>query len=105
MVSEIINFASLIVVSIIGGLFTLESQRNIKDRKKIEDRAKIRGRESLLSMNMHHATINLAILNAKALTNQKLNGDVREAMESATKAKIAYEEFLNEISANTIVKI
>ena len=69
---------------------------------KAESREKRREKESLLSMKMMDATMQLSIVSANALTNGQNNGNVEEAREAAKKAREDYETFLREVTSQNL---
>ena len=69
---------------------------------KAESREKRREKESLLSMKLMDATLQLSLVSSNALTNGHNNGNVEEARESAKKAREEYEAFLREVAAKSL---
>lgn len=59
--------------------------------KKVSD---LRNEGALIQMEMAQASLKLAQVTAKAVTNQHLNGDVEEAMTWAKQVEIKYCEFM-----------
>jgi len=75
-----------IIVAIIGRQIT-------KSNKEMELRNERRKQESILSIEMMCATMELAVVSANALTGGHNNGNVEEARQRAIKAKKLYYEF------------
>ena len=94
-VTAIISAVSAILVAYIG------SHAKKVDAKN-EKREKRREKESLLSMAMMDATMQLSIVSANALTNGKNNGNVEEARQAAQKARADYEQFLREVASQSL---
>ena len=94
-ITTLISAISAIIVAYIG----VHSKRN---EEKAEKREKRREKESLLSMRMMDATMKLSIVCSNALTNYANNGNVEEAREAAKKAKDEYEQFLREVTSQSL---
>jgi len=60
--------------------------------------AELRNEGSLIQMEMGQANLKLAKVTAKAVLNQKTNGDVEEAMNWAREVEIKYCEYLRRIA-------
>ena len=63
--------------------------------KKASD---LRNEGTLIQMEMSQASLKLAHVTAKAVTNQETNGDVKEAMDWAKAVEIKYNQYLRRIS-------
>ena len=74
----------------------------VKERKDVEERAEARRKESLLSMELMNATCKLCMITAKKLTDQKLNGDVKEAMDAAGEAQRNYDAFIRRVACKVV---
>ncbi len=86
-----------VVVSIIG--------INVKRSSTAAERqAKLREKESLLSLHMIGATLDLSVVTSNALTGGHNNGNVERAREAAEKAAAEYEEFMREITVHEVGK-
>lgn len=94
-ITACISAISAIIVAYIG-----VRSKQIED--KAEKREKRREKESLLSMKMMDATMQLSIVSSNALTNYANNGNVEEAREAAKKARNEYEAFLREVTAQSL---
>lgn len=86
-----------IICAIIGGV-------SAKYRKKSERRAELRQRESLLSLRMMDATLQLSVVSANALTGGHNNGNVEAAREAAQKVAEEYQEFMRGVTAFEVGK-
>ena len=106
---------SAIIVAIIGAkikqnndehrrLADEQEKRVEENEARIERRAEIRKRESLLSLRMMNATLQLAIVNANALTGGHNNGNVERARLAAEEAAEEYQEFMQEMTAHQVSK-
>lgn len=86
-----------VLCAIIGGV-------SAKYKKKSEKRAELRQKESLLSLRMADATLQLASVSAAALTGGKLNGNVEAAKTAAMKVAEEYQEFMMSVTAYEVGK-
>ena len=93
-ITAIISSISAICVAYIGAHAKKVEARNDKREKRRE-------KESLLSMKMMDATMQLSIVSANALTNGQNNGNVEQAREAAKKAREEYEQFLREVASQS----
>lgn len=75
-----------------------------KRRKKDERRAQLRQNESLLSLRMMDATLQLSVVSANALTGGHNNGNVEAAREAAQKVAEEYQEFMRGVTAFEVGK-
>ena len=75
-----------------------------KNQKKSERRAQLRQKESLLSLRMMDATLQLSVVTSNALTGGHNNGNVETAREAATKVSEEYQEFMRGITAFEVGK-
>jgi hypothetical protein len=98
------------IVSVLGMLFSgismivvAKIQTDGNKQKKIDDkREERRQKESRLSMQMMEASIELADVNAVALQNGKLNGNVEAARNKAKNALEEYRAFLADVTSEVI---
>lgn len=95
--TSLIAAAALVLVAII-------ETRNGRERKRAQARAERRAEESRLAMDLMGATCKLATVTAKKVTGQHVNGDVESAMETASAANAAYEEFKTRMAATQATK-
>lgn len=93
---------------IIPGLCTIIcawiGAKSEKRRKKDERRAQLRQNESLLSLRMMDATLQLSVVSANALTGGHNNGNVEAAREAAQKVAEEYQEFMRGVTAFEVGK-
>jgi len=75
-----------------------------KNQKKSERRAQLRQKESLLSLRMMDATLQLSTVTANALTGGHNNGNVEQAREAAQAVSEEYQEFMRSITAFEVGK-
>ena len=71
---------------------------------RAEKRQALRREESLLSMEMMDATMQLCIVTANALTGGHNNGNVERAREASKAAAQEYEEFKRRVTAHELGK-
>ena len=100
---------------VISGLFmvvvALIEAQAAKDRKKTKEETKRhkqhedeRAQELRLSMRLIHATLQLGVVSANALTGGHNNGNVERARLAAEKAEEEYDNFLKELGTNQVAK-
>ena len=87
--------ASSIVVAVIGVKVN-------RFNRKAERRAELRRRESLLSLRMMDATLQLSIVTSNALTGGHNNGNVERARQAAQTVAEEYENFMREVTAHEV---
>lgn len=75
-----------------------------KNQKKSERRAQLRQKESLLSLRMMDATLQLSVVTSNALTGGHNNGNVEQAREAAANVAEEYQEFMRSITAFEVGK-
>lgn len=86
-----------IICAIIGGV-------SAKYRKKSDRRAELRQKESLLSLRMMDATLQLSVVTANALTGGHNNGNVEQARDASQKVSEEYQEFMRGVTAFEVGK-
>lgn len=119
------NLAS-IVCAIVAGFVTIintiivskkekESKNKIEEEKervkelekrerKREELEKLHSRERQLTMSLLSSVCKLSTVTAKAVFNQKTNGDVEDAFDSAAEAQEEYFNFVNELASQKLSK-
>lgn len=97
-ISAVIAAASAIAVAVI-------ESKAAKDRASAAKRAERRYKESRLSMDLMYATCGLAMDTAKAMRDGHTNGTVDGDLDSAIKARQAYENFLRDEAAAAVAKV
>ena len=96
-ICAVIAAVSAVVVAYVGAKVKQSNDKNDKQ-------AEFRRRESLLSLKMTDATMQLSLTCSNALTGGHNNGNVERAREAAEAAAQEYEEFMMEVTANQIGK-
>ena len=71
-----------------------------KSNARMEARAALRQRESMLSLQLMDATLQLSVVTSNALTGGHNNGNVAKAREAADKAAADLEAFIREVTAH-----
>jgi len=110
-IMQYLVMAEAVVIAIIAGLFGLSQHRQKKanERKekrqkendaRVEKRAEIRRQESLLSIRLMSANMGLAIATALAVQKNEVNGLMQRALDEASAAQEAYQEFLKSIAVD-----
>jgi len=97
-VTALISAASAIIVAVMANSCRkTTAETNLK--------AERRKRESILSLRMIEATLELALIESEAMTGGKLNGNVEEAKAKAQKAKQEYEAYAKEVLVEELMSI
>ena len=91
-ICTIITAISLIVVAMIG-----ENVKKAND--KADHRGELRREESLLSLRMMDATLQLSVVSANALTNGHNNGNVETSRKAAEQVSRDYADFMRRTTA------
>lgn len=99
--TEIICTTITAVSGIIVALLSISIKRS---NDRAERRANLRQKESLLSMKMIDASMQLAKVSANALMDYKNNGNVEEAYQAANDATQEYQAFMREVTAHEVGK-
>lgn len=104
-----ITFAGVVITAIMGFVTARRSARaeelakkNAQESEEMKERSKLRKRESLLSLRMNDAIIQLAIVTANAVTGGHNNGNVERAQKAVKEVSEEYQDFLRETMANEI---
>ena len=93
---------SSIVVAVIGISVKKSNAKVQESNEKMEQRAKLRQQESLLSLKMMDATLQLSIVCSNALTGGHNNGNVERARKAAEEAAAKYEDFVRETAVHEL---
>lgn len=101
-ICTIITAVASIIVAAIGINTAKQNKRTEEANKRAEEHAKLRQQESLLSLRMMDATLQLSVVTSNALTGGHNNGNVERAREAAKKAADDYEEFMRKITAHEV---
>ena len=104
------DFLTLFIPALATVVVAIIEAQASKDRKAAEkrdaetkERAARRKKESILSMKMMFAALQLSEVSARALTGGHNNGNVEEAMEEAKQAREEYQNFLQSTAAEELV--
>lgn len=89
--SAIISSVTMIIVTYIG-----VTQK--KNQKISEKQEAFKAEGALIQMEMVQAELKLSKVTAKAVLNQKCNGDVEEAMSWAQRVEIKYADYMRRVS-------
>ena len=99
--TEIICALITAASGVIVALLSISIKRS---NDRAERSAKLRQKESLLSMKMIDASMQLAQVSANALMDHKNNGNVERAYTAAAEATADYQAFLQEVTAHEVGK-
>nr|DAL71998.1 MAG TPA: adaptor protein [Caudoviricetes sp.] len=99
MATEIICALIAGVCSIISAIIGLEVKRANELAKKHAD---LRQKESLLSLRMMDATLQLAVVTSNAVTGHQNNGNVEHARVAAQDVAQEYADFMKETLAHEV---
>lgn len=95
-----------IICTIVTGIFSVIVAFigiSVKRSNKAAARqAELRQEESLLSLRMMDATLQLSVVTSNALTGGHNNGNVERAREAAQRVAEDYEDFLRKITAHEV---
>jgi hypothetical protein len=80
-------------------------EKNEIERKRTEAKSEARRKESLLSMELMNATCQLCMITAKKITDQKINGDLKCAMDAASKAQQNYDTFIRQEACKIVANL
>ena len=94
--------ATIAAISAVAVAYVGKKVKQINDKN--EERTKLRRRESLLSLKIMDAVMQLSVVCSNALTNGHNNGNVEKAREAAEQAKEEYDQFMMEVTAHQIGK-
>lgn len=93
-----------LITSVAGIIVALLGIHIKRSNDRSEHRAQVRERESLLSLRMADATLQLSVVSSNALTDHKNNGNVERAREAAEAAAADYQAFMQELTAHQVGK-
>lgn len=94
-ICTIIAGAASIIAALVGWNVT-------RSNKRAERHAELRQKESLLSLRMMDATLQLSVVTSNALTGGHNNGNVERARVSAQNVAAEYEDFMRNITAHEV---
>lgn len=104
MAQYIIPAAAAVIVAIIEAIAAHDRKQAKLSKNQEAEREQRRAKESLLSMRMMSATLQLSVVTANALTGGHNNGNVEAARIAAENAQVEYEEFLRTIASQEVAK-
>ncbi len=90
-ISAVISGVTAIIVSYVG-----ITQKQIQKRNDEQEALKAEG--ALIQLEMIQAELKLSKVTAKAVLNQKCNGDVEEAMDWTKNVEIKYTDYMRRVS-------
>ncbi len=93
------------VVALIEAQAAKGRKKTKEDTERQKRHEAERAKEMQLSMSLIHATLQLGIVSANALTGGHNNGNVERAKEAARQAEEEYDTFLKELGANQCAKV
>ena len=97
-----------VICALIAGLCTIVcaiiGAVSLRSQKRSERRETVRREETLLSLQMIDATLQLAVVTANALTDGHNNGNVEAARKAAEDAQARYKKFMQEQTAAAVAK-
>lgn len=103
-----VNKMTEIICAVVAAAATIICAFIASSSKKASDKAEARGelrrKESLLSLRMIDACMQLAIVSANALTNGHNNGNVERARAAAQEAAEEYKKFMEEVTSHEVSK-
>lgn len=94
-ICALITAVAAIAVAVIG-------HNTQKQNRRAEEHAAARQRESLLSLRMMDATLQLSVVTSNALTGGHNNGNVERARAAAQKVGDEYTKFMQELTAHEV---
>jgi hypothetical protein len=92
----IISAITAIGVAVLGYYLQRQSVRTDK-------REELKAEGALIQLEMTQAELKLSKVTAKAVMNQKLNGDVEEAMNWVRDVEIKYADYLRRVQCNEVM--
>ena len=93
------------VVALIEAQAAKDRKKTKEDTERQKRHEAERAKEMRLNMSLIHATLQLGIVSANALTGGHNNGNVERAKEAARQAEEEYDTFLKELGANQCAKV
>lgn len=99
--TEIICASITAIASIVVAMVGISIK---KANKEAESHSALRREESLLSLHMMDATLQLSVVTSNALTGGHNNGNVERARAAAQKAANDYEEFMRKATIQEMCK-
>ena len=90
----VIQSFETVVVALIAGLFARDTLKRKARQLEIDKRSELRAEEGRLVINLLGALIDLGAATALAIKNNKINGELTNALEAAKGAQGEYQDFL-----------
>lgn len=85
-------------ISTLGAIgIALVGVHQVKNQKRNDKCEELRAEASLLQMELSHANLQLSKVTAKAVRNQKLNGDVEDAEKKVRDAEEKYVKHMQRL--------
>ena len=97
-----VNIICAVIAGIASVITAVVGIRVERANKQAEKHAELRRKESLLSLEMMDATLQLSIVTSNALTGGHNNGNVERAREAAKAVGAKYADFMREVTAGEI---
>ena len=97
-IAAVISTAGFVGVSWVGSNQYKERVANEKRKCEIDKRDALKQEGILIQMEMTQAALKLSTVNAKAVMQQKLNGDIEDAMIWVREVTIKYNDYLRRLS-------
>lgn len=97
-----VNIICAVIAGIASVITAVVGIRVERANKQAERHAELRRKESLLSLEMMDATLQLSIVTSNALTGGHNNGNVERAREAAKTVGAKYADFMREVTAGEI---
>ena len=101
-ICSLIAAVATVVVAVVGVKVNKSNAEVKRSNDEMKERAELRKRESLLSLRMMDATLQLSIVCSNALTGGHNNGNVEKARKAAEKAAKEFDAFMQELTADAI---
>lgn len=105
------NLASIVCaivagfVTIINTIIVSKKEKELEKReRKREELEELHSKERQLTMSLLSSVCKLSTVTAKAVFNQKTNGDVEDAFNSAAESQREYFDFINELASQKLSK-
>ena len=101
---EVISGGVLVLVAIIEARANIDRRECKAEKEKNDKRSAIRAKESMLSMQMLSATLDLSDATSLKVQQGKCNGEMDRARKKAEAAQEEYEKFMQEVTSRETTK-
>lgn len=91
-----------LITALAGIIVAILTVKINKQEANAKERESIRQEESLLSLRMMDATLQLSVVTSNALTGGTNNGNVETARKAAKDVAHDYQEFMQRITAHEV---